>query len=329
MSEPDILLAFKAGRAFRRETSNSVDPSSTKGAILLVNGEDGLLHFQWKNRETGQLEEDLILFPSDASFVKVEQASGRVYVLKFSSSNQRHFFWLQDASSARDEEFVNNLNGLLEDPEYQVQWSSNSSTTTQSQAPASTSTSSSTTTTVPTSATSARTTSATTTSRPSDSIVDQVARNANDFHVTPEQLAALSNALGSLQGQSSSSGMANALPELALTDILSPTNIAPLFSSHPELLPALYHHLPPDLPIPPSPETLQRVISSPQFRGAVSSFDQGLQTGLLGGFVRSFGLPEEAGIGILPFLRAIQEQADKDRRSGSATNEAGDNMQTD
>lgn len=62
------------------------------------------------------------------------------------------------------------------------------------------------------SATSARTTSATTTSRPSDSIVDQVARNANDFHVTPEQLAALSNALGSLQGQSSSSGMANALP---------------------------------------------------------------------------------------------------------------------
>lgn len=61
MSEPDILLAFKAGRAFRRETSNSVDPSSTKGAILLVNGEDGLLHFQWKNRETGQLEEVSLL----------------------------------------------------------------------------------------------------------------------------------------------------------------------------------------------------------------------------------------------------------------------------
>jgi hypothetical protein len=57
MSESDILLAFKAGRAFRRETSNTVDPSPTKGAVVLVNGEDGLLHFQWKNRETGQVEE--------------------------------------------------------------------------------------------------------------------------------------------------------------------------------------------------------------------------------------------------------------------------------
>lgn len=35
--------------------------------------------------------QDLILIPFDASFVKVSQSSGRVYVLKFSSSNQRHF----------------------------------------------------------------------------------------------------------------------------------------------------------------------------------------------------------------------------------------------
>lgn len=38
------------------------------------------------------LLQDLILFPGDASFVKVEQSAwGRTYVLKFSSSNQRHF----------------------------------------------------------------------------------------------------------------------------------------------------------------------------------------------------------------------------------------------
>ena len=35
---------------------------------------------------------DLILFPGDATFAKVEQSAwGRTYVLKFSSSNQRHF----------------------------------------------------------------------------------------------------------------------------------------------------------------------------------------------------------------------------------------------
>jgi hypothetical protein len=47
--------------------------------------------------------------------------------------------------------------------------------------------------------------------------------------------------------------------ELALNDILTPSNIAPLFL-HPEIIPPLFSHLPPDLPVPPSPEALQRVI---------------------------------------------------------------------
>ncbi len=55
MTEPRI--AFKAGRAFRREGTNFVDPSSTKGAVILQNGEDGLLHFIWKNRVTQENEE--------------------------------------------------------------------------------------------------------------------------------------------------------------------------------------------------------------------------------------------------------------------------------
>ena len=57
--------------------------------------------------------------------------------------------------------------------------------------------------------------------------------------------------------------------------------------------------------------------SSPQFRAAVSNFDQALRTGLLGGLVRSMGLPEEAGTGIGAFLRAIQEQADRERNNNS------------
>ena len=35
--------------------------------------------------------QDLLLFPSDATFERVTQADGRVFVLKFSSSDQRHF----------------------------------------------------------------------------------------------------------------------------------------------------------------------------------------------------------------------------------------------
>jgi len=107
LTEPSTILAFKAGRAFRREGTNIVEPRPDKGAVVIERGEDEELHFMWKNRATEETEEvrpsqvqcksqlsvfqDLILFPPDASFVCVPQASGRMYVLKFSSSNSRHF----------------------------------------------------------------------------------------------------------------------------------------------------------------------------------------------------------------------------------------------
>jgi 26S proteasome regulatory subunit N13 len=67
--------------------------------------------------------------------------------------------------------------------------------------------------------------------------------------------------------------------------------------------------------------------SSPQFRAAVSNFDQALRTGLLGGLVRGLGLPDEAGTGILPFLRALQEQADREGSGGG--NGSDEDMETD
>jgi hypothetical protein len=53
----EILLAFKAGRAFRREGTNIVEPSPVKGAIYITNGDDELLHFVWKDRVTNNIEE--------------------------------------------------------------------------------------------------------------------------------------------------------------------------------------------------------------------------------------------------------------------------------
>jgi 26S proteasome regulatory subunit N13 len=106
--------------------------------------------------------------------------------------------------------------------------------------------------------------------------------------------------------------------EYSLTDILTPANITPLFTSHPELVPTLFPHLPSDLPNPPNAETVTQIIASPQFRSAVSNLDQALRTGLLGGFVRSLGLPEEAGTSVESFLKAIQDQAASE-----------DSMQTD
>jgi len=282
------IIAFKAGRAFRRDGTNFVDPSPEKGAVILYSGDDDLMHFIWKNRTSNEAEEDLIMFHGDATFIKVSQApGGRTYVLKFQSSDQRHFFWMQDASDRRDEEFVRHLNRHLEAPGYVPVWnlmdeehaSGSGAGTSQS--------------------------------------VAAPAANRTQQQATPEQLAELRRIM---RGGGSATSVPQA-PELALGDILTPANITPLFTSHPELVQSLFPHLPPDLPTPPSQETIQQVISSPQFRAAVRSLDQALRTGLLGGLVRGLGLPEEAGTSIEAFLRAIQEQAS----SGGS----GESMDTD
>jgi hypothetical protein len=48
--------------------------------------------------------------------------------------------------------------------------------------------------------------------------------------------------------------------DLSLADILTPANLLPLFNDHPDLVPTLFPHLPPDLPVPPSEQVLQRII---------------------------------------------------------------------
>ena len=90
------LLSFRAGKMTREnEESNTVAPDLRKGYIQLVN-EDDLLHFQWKERSASSAEDDLIIFPEDARFVRVAEAvEGRVYMLRFESSKAKHFFWMQ------------------------------------------------------------------------------------------------------------------------------------------------------------------------------------------------------------------------------------------
>lgn len=156
LTDSQTLLAFKAGRSFRRANTNSVDAQQTKGALILSTGDEGLLRLLWKERPSGDIHEELMLFPGDASFEKVSQdRSGKTYVLKFESSDHKHFvrlpsvrpsapvdnacmiflvldagnahpcqFYvhcianmnLQDASSAQHDVLVASLNRLLADP---------------------------------------------------------------------------------------------------------------------------------------------------------------------------------------------------------------------
>ena len=36
-------------------------------------GDDDLMHFKWKDRTSGTVEDDLIIFPDDIDFLKVDQ----------------------------------------------------------------------------------------------------------------------------------------------------------------------------------------------------------------------------------------------------------------
>jgi hypothetical protein len=76
-----------------------------------------LTHFCWKDRTSGTVEDDLIIFPDDCEFKRVEQCKdGRVFLLKFKSSNRKLFFWLQEPTNEKDDEYCRKVNELLNNP---------------------------------------------------------------------------------------------------------------------------------------------------------------------------------------------------------------------
>lgn len=137
-------------KALRFSTcQTSTDPPRVKplpepGYIYLYS-EDDLVHFCWRQR-SAPLDNpglDLVMIPTDGSFTPYEPTSsqtpsnsnkptnGRIYVLKFTSSSQRHLFWLQSRSqhessdptwfSSRDLKLGQIVNTLLQGEDIDVQ----------------------------------------------------------------------------------------------------------------------------------------------------------------------------------------------------------------
>ncbi|MCJ1360442.1 MAG: adhesion regulating molecule 1 [Icmadophila ericetorum] len=98
------IITFKAGICDldSSTTPPKILPQPQQGYIYLYS-EDDLVHFCWRPRTTPHTapQLDLVMVPSDGHFVPYQHPSpgartnGRIYVLKFSSSSQRNFFWLQ------------------------------------------------------------------------------------------------------------------------------------------------------------------------------------------------------------------------------------------
>merc|ERR1719238_1092742 len=84
---------------------------------MVEQGDDQLMHFKWKDRTSGNIEDDLIIFPDDVESKKVAQCTtGRVFILKFKSTTRKLFFWMQEPKDDKDEEFCKKVNDFLNNP---------------------------------------------------------------------------------------------------------------------------------------------------------------------------------------------------------------------
>ncbi|KAG7006743.1 hypothetical protein G7Y79_00013g035150 [Physcia stellaris] len=105
------IITFKAGICDFDSSTNppSIKPKATPGYLYLFE-EDELIHFCWRPRSASlsQPELDLTMVPTDGHFLPYQltkpgsdqksPTNGRIFVLSFQSSTQKHVFWLQSKS---------------------------------------------------------------------------------------------------------------------------------------------------------------------------------------------------------------------------------------
>ncbi|KAK1801633.1 hypothetical protein P4O66_022278, partial [Electrophorus voltai] len=114
-SSSKYLVEFRAGKMTLK--GSTVTPDKRKGMVYIQQTDDSLIHFCWKDRTTGNVDDDLIIFPDDCEFKRVSQCTtGRVYVLRFKAGSKRLFFWMQEPKADKDEEYCRKVNEYLNNP---------------------------------------------------------------------------------------------------------------------------------------------------------------------------------------------------------------------
>jgi len=114
------LMRFKAGKLtatpIEGTTKFDVKAEHKRGEILLVKSNNEL-RFQWKDRSTGNVDDDISVYPAKtAEFSRVDtgREEDRVYLLQFKNSDRRLFCWMQEKSDEKDAEICEKIGKYLD-----------------------------------------------------------------------------------------------------------------------------------------------------------------------------------------------------------------------
>jgi len=115
------LMRFKAGKLtaspIEGTTQYDVKAEHKRGEILLVKSQNNELRFQWKDRSTGNVDDDLLVYPAKtAEFSRVDtgREEDRVYLLQFKNSDRRLFCWMQEKADEKDAEICEKIAKYLD-----------------------------------------------------------------------------------------------------------------------------------------------------------------------------------------------------------------------
>ncbi|KDP44310.1 hypothetical protein JCGZ_19177 [Jatropha curcas] len=280
----EIMLEFRAGKMFF--DGKKVVPDTRKGLVRIARGEEGLVHFQWLDRDRNVVEDDQIIFPDEAVFEKVNQASGRVYILKFNTDDRKFFFWMQEPKTEDDWQLCSSTNYYINRPlEFLGEDEPDAS------APLQVS---------------------------EDIIEDDISSRAGNLIVPnlgAEVISDVSSSSGPVKLEdlqrilsNISHGGSAGDPDggLGLGDILKPDLIIPLMDTLP-LQERLASYLPEGRW---TPEDILELLQSPPFRQQVDSFTYVLKTGQVD--LSQFGIdPSKYKFTVVSFLEALEDSVSK------------------
>lgn len=119
-SKPKELVSFRAGQLNLSHNGTTVVADKRRGKLSLVQTlDDGLLHLQWVQRPSGQLQEtdDILVMQGSAFLEKVPECkTGRVVLLRFKGSSRKRFFWFQEPKDDKDAEYIKKINDFINNP---------------------------------------------------------------------------------------------------------------------------------------------------------------------------------------------------------------------